>query len=602
MISEISFSKLTRDETKKLTWLTALWFLLFFFLIPFRSLLALTIRNAESAWYEAEAPLNTLAGQMGFGHIENTVFILGAGIFCALTAFSYVQSQVRLDFYHSLALRRETLFAVKYLAGLLTFALPYVICQALGLLAGLPYGAVSGKLVLETAAASFQGILFFLVSYSTTLVAVMLTGKWITSVFCLIIFVAYLPCLVVTEMGYRNVFFFTDLLSRNGILNELIPLNYSSPWVICGSMNVKRDAAMRAGLTGCWPLLEDLCQLFALAALLTAIALFLYRIRRTEAAGSALAFPRTEGVIKVLLAVPCALLAGLAGYSIQANTVWGVAFTAGAGILICAILEFIYRWDIRQALMHKSQILLTVVISLCLFLGGKYDAQKYNAYLPPEEEVEAMAVSNFWTDYSYEIEPGVWERSANLSQKARLELFLTEEFAPLYRMAENGVERAESAEIFLYGDGDEQVVPVDIKYELKNGKNVYRFYYVDADAYYDCMNELWSSQKFREQYCPILTMDPEAFQTLEYQWNSQDLETSVVASGEEISRLLEAYRKDMSRLSYEEIYPDYSGSYTYEECGNLVTNRGASFPYNDYYPLNTGFVNTLEVLKELEQE
>ena len=109
MISEISFSKLTRDETKKLTWLTALWFLLFFFLIPFRSLLALTIRNAESAWYEAEAPLNTLAGQMGFGHIENTVFILGAGIFCALTAFSYVQSQVRLAAGRLLERRRQEL-------------------------------------------------------------------------------------------------------------------------------------------------------------------------------------------------------------------------------------------------------------------------------------------------------------------------------------------------------------------------------------------------------------------------------------------------------------------------------------------------------------
>ena len=125
MISRISFSKLTWDETKKLTWLGAFQFLLFFFLIPFRMLLILTLRNTENSWQEMQTPLETMAGQMGFGHIENTVFILGAGILCALVAFSYVHSQVKLDFYHSLALRRETLFAVKYLAGFLTFAIPY---------------------------------------------------------------------------------------------------------------------------------------------------------------------------------------------------------------------------------------------------------------------------------------------------------------------------------------------------------------------------------------------------------------------------------------------------------------------------------------------
>ena len=183
MISRISFSKLTWDETKKLTWLTALQFLAFFFLIPFRMLLVLAIRSSESSWREMQTPLEILAGQMGFGHIENTVFILAAGILCALVAFSYVHSQVRLDFYHSLALRRETLFAVKYLAGFLTFVIPYVICQILGLAAGVPYRAVSGTLALEVAVSTLQGLLFFLASYSGTLLAVMFAGKTITTVF-----------------------------------------------------------------------------------------------------------------------------------------------------------------------------------------------------------------------------------------------------------------------------------------------------------------------------------------------------------------------------------------------------------------------------------
>lgn len=624
MISRISFSKLTWDETKKLTWLTALQFLAFFFLIPFRMLLVLAIRSSESSWREMQTPLETLAGQMGFGHIENTVFILAAGILCALVAFSYVHSQVRLDFYHSLALRRETLFAVKYLAGFLTFVIPYVICQILGLAAGVPYRAVSGTLVLEVAVSTLQGLLFFLASYSGTLLAVMFAGKTITSVFGAAAFGFYIPWLTLTEMGFRNIFFPTDLIAQTGKLGGVIPIGYSSPWMICGSMNMKTGGSLKQGLTGYWPPLADLCQLLVLIVILTGISLLLYRIRRTEAAGNALAFSRTEGAVKILLAVPGALLAGLAGYSILMSDVWGVAFVAAAGILICMIMEFIYRWDIRQVLLHKGQMCLTVVISLCLFMGGRYDAAGYNTYLPAEEEVEAMAVCDPWADYSYELSPGNWVSSSEIQAQDMLDYLQTEDFEPIYRIAENGVENAGTG--MVYGSIEEETVPVTVKYQLKNGQSAYRFYYADAAVYYENMNELWQKEDFREKYCPVLTMEPSQIQTLTCQWNSAgswevtaektdapdtkqaaetdaDAELSmddeaafVTVSQEKIPELLEAYGKDMSKMTFQELFSTYE-EYTYVESGYLIVEREGG--YSDYYPLNFGFTNTIEVLKSL---
>ncbi len=622
MISRISFSKLTWDETKKLTWLGAFQFLLFFFLIPFRMLLILTLRNTENSWQEMQTPLETMAGQMGFGHIENTVFILGAGILCALVAFSYVHSQVKLDFYHSLALRRETLFAVKYLAGFLTFAIPYGICQLLGVAAGIPYGAVSGTLVLEAVVSSLQGILFFLVSYSSTLLAVMLTGKAVTSVFGVLVFGFYIPWLTLTEVGYRNVFFPTDLVGRLGKLGGVIPIEYSSPWMICGSMNVKRGEDLRQGLTGCWPPFEDLCQLLVLIVILTGISLLLYRIRKTESSGSALAFSKTEGAVKILLAVPGALLAGLAGYSILMSEVWGAVFAAAAGFLICIIMEFIYRWDIRQSLMHKGQICLTVVVSLCLFLGGRYDATGYNTYLPAEDEVEAMAVCDPWTDYSYEISPGNWIASGEMGMKDRLDYLETQEIAPIYRIAQSGAENAKEKDMG-YGNGDEERVAVSLKYQLKNGESVYRFYYVDSSVYYESMEELWQNEDFREKYCPVLSMEPGQIQELTCQWYAEgrwrqagetaESETESALSAEEeyymedgvefhvipaqeIPQFLEAYKKDLSQLSFREVFSIYE-AYTYMESGQLIVELREGLL--DYYPLNFGFKNTIEFLKDL---
>lgn len=44
----------------------------------------------------------------------------------------------------------------------------------------------------------------------------------------------------------------------------------------------------------------------AITALLFCLALVLYRYRKSETAGSALAFVRLEGIIKILIAVPVA--------------------------------------------------------------------------------------------------------------------------------------------------------------------------------------------------------------------------------------------------------------------------------------------------------
>ena len=53
------------------------------------------------------------------------IFLLA--VLCAATGYGHIHSREKLDFYHSLPLRRMQWFSISYLSGLLIFLIPYLI-------------------------------------------------------------------------------------------------------------------------------------------------------------------------------------------------------------------------------------------------------------------------------------------------------------------------------------------------------------------------------------------------------------------------------------------------------------------------------------------
>ena len=343
--------------------------------------------------------------------------------------------------------------------------------------------------------------MYFLCSYAGVLLAILLTGKLLTTLFAVGVFGLYIPLLYFLWFAMQAVF----LETRVGSFYEpqFGILRCSSPWAFC-LFRPMDDAA--AGLTGAVPPIADFCQLLAMAALFTAASLLLYRIRRTEAAGSALAFKRIEGAVKLLLTVPTAVLAALLAYELLESVLWELIFMALFGALGCMIMEFIFRGDIRQVLHRKKHILLTVLLAAALFFPLRFDLAGYNTYLPAREEVAAMAVKDFHFQMHY---PEVSEeyRQQNTQERKMLDYLETDRVDVLYPLAAEGVKNAEN----ITGEGP--LVPINLKYRLTNGKEVYRFYYVNQDVFYRCMEELMADPDYRETYFPLLT------------WSAEDMDT-----------------------------------------------------------------------------
>lgn len=597
MTSKISFSKLVRNEMRQMTWLTAIWGLLFGLLIPFRVLMVMAVRYANSDAGRYLIAENFYA-QVGLGQLANVVFILIAGATCALCAFSYLHSAVKLDLYHSLALGRERLFAARYVSSALTFGIAYLVCQLLAILIGVFYRVFSWHLLFEMAVASLQGILIFLCSYSAVLLAIMLTGKMLTTIFAVGVFGGYIPLVCLMVIGLRSIFMTTGLGESYYDVIEPGILKCSSPWAFSITQALE---GKKQGITGMIPSLGSLCQLLALAAFLTAVSLILYRIRKTEAAGSALAFQKTEGVIKLMLCVPVAILAAMIANELFESVVWEIIFMILFGTLACMIMEFIYRWDIQQVLQKKGHMAATILIAAVVFFPIRMDVLGYNTYLPEKEDLAAMAVRDIHLNIRY---PGVTGSDRYSGRYARqvLDYLETEEFDGLYRLAECGVDHVRNHA------WTGNVTYISLKFRTKRGKETYRTYEVEEELFLEVMDELIQKQGLRELYFPILT------------WNGEDIQRNVIQAGlyqtgdmeedqvssyspddysyievplEDRERVVKAYCEDLQNISWEDIW--LAKSYL-----RFMTDQVSWM--TEQYPLTESFENTLAVLKEIRRK
>ncbi|MCD8103468.1 MAG: DUF6449 domain-containing protein [Lachnospiraceae bacterium] len=547
MTSKISFFKLVRGEMYQMSWLTAVQMVAFVLFLPFRALMSMAIRENQltrvgTADYSA---VDQFARHVGLGHTVNNCLLLGAGAVCALTAFAYLYSQVKQDFYHSLSLKREELFAAKYVSSTLTFVIAYLPSQALVLLVGLFYQALTGQIAFEIALATLQGILFFLCSYSTTLAAMMLAGNLLTAILAVGAFALYLPVMKLLQESLGSVFLNTKVESRLAFTNSW--MRFTSPWAWC----LYSDLHGAKGVTGRLATAGDLCQLVVIAAALTLVALALYRIRKTEVAGSALAFRYLEPVIKLMVTVPVGVVAGLIAYEMAESVFFEVIFILLFGVLASMVIELIYRVDIRQVFSHMWQFPIAVVISCAIFFVFRFDLTGYNSYLPAQDEIAYMSVSSpSYNSYvSYDENGDIIYAS---SERDLLDQVKWEDFGELYELAEDGVEKVReyglSSAIY-----NQNLSSIYIKYYLKNGKEVYRYYHVNTDLYCEVMNELIRNEEFRNQYFSICSWDEEDLSKISGIW--------VYLYGTDEIGLLEGQKIDVDKtenIGNEETEPEES--------------------------------------------
>ena len=426
-----------------------------------KDLISMNAAEAASNW---EGYVENVGQMLGGTNPFAKLAIIVLAVTCGISMFAYLHNRQKVDFYHSLPVSRSRLFAVNYATGALCSLVPYFVMHLLSIACAYAMGfgeAVSASLVGVMAA----NVIFFFLLYALAALTTIFCGNTIITLL-LGLWVYFGPMLAnVLRTGLMSMFFQT--YSSEVSMTQLVMGNNLSPLIkyfgVDGTKYATNyfSAYAYAGVSygGTMPSTVGLLIGYAAAAVvITAVALVLFRHRRSERAGTALAFKPAKLPVKVIIcAVMGVAFAELFYMIVDYSKLWfWVGLVLGTVIFHC-VVEIIYAFDFRAIFRKPVQLVIILAVLAAGVLTMQLDVFGYDKWLPDEGSIKAAALdvySSSRSDSSMLTEP--------------------ENIAAVRQLAALGVEN-------LNHDGDEDVYEyITAAFELQNGKIKVRSYHIPS--------------------------------------------------------------------------------------------------------------------------
>lgn len=617
MTSRNLYSKLMKEDLKNRLWAVALIGLVFFFAFPvvaaFQAGDLKEAMNYEKALSEyTKSMKNWLSFECGM-----TVFLMmAAALVCGMSGFSYLNSKSKVDFYHSIPVKREKMFIANYVNGILILAVPYAAALLLAVVIGISNG-ISGTELWSLALSSYgMTMVYYILMYSLVVVAAMLTGNLVVGVLGSAVLAFYVPLGVLLVGGYLTTFFRTYMyLQYEGVMNSLGRLSPIVEYIY---------QVGAYGKEGVSPL--ALIAALAVSAALAALGCLLYQKRPSEAAGRAMAFAVTKPVIRILITVMAALGCGLFFWSLRSTTGWAVFGVLCGGVIAHCVIEIIYHFDFKKLFADKIQLVACLAVSLLVMLTFRYDWIGYDEYLPDAGEVKEAAIDiyalNSWVSYGEAelqkngeygwISTGDARYIFNHMKESDVESILA--------IAQAGIRRQEDESSYQerrYSEEDaETLTGVGICYTLNNGRKVYRNYWgIDLNEVLEPVEKIYVGGAYKAGAYPVMNLDTADVAEVRYRELGPEVKLNQMTA-EEKKELLEAFKQDFANLSIDRMkkeapvglirfvsVKDAQALAWEERAEELAKQNGASYHYyrgfdeKSFYPVYPSFEHTIRVLE-----
>lgn len=642
MTSKNLFFKLMKEDIKRKIWAIGLAFLAFFFAMPvFAAMNMSSLQSRMERWIADPVQLGAgVTPQMRYmeilqSNMEETLMmnnlftimiLVGAAVILGVTGFSWLHSRKKVDFYHSIPVKRELLFTVQYLDSILIVAVTYLFNMLAAMGIFLMNGAETFPMIpaaFITFAAQMAG---FILMYSVTTLAVMLTGNFFISILGGIVLWSYGPAVTALAEGMKSLFFQTESY-RYSSMEEV--MYHSSPishyiYMIGKLMEQGMDSYDKEG--------PVLAATFLAGLVISAACLVLYRLRPSESAGKAMAFSVTKAPVKILLVVPVTISMSVLFWNIYDSMGWAVfGFIFGLAVSHC-IIEIIYHFEFRKLLANLPHMALCAVLSLAVIGVFRFDLIGFDRYLPREEKLSSAAVSirelDDWADYGMPVQRTGGSYSWNyLNQESYAldHMFLTD-YEAVKAIAEAGIENAETRKKIRFSgndwndyyekDGEEFYwCSMEMCYRLKNGKEVHRAYTVDLRALRKTLDVIYSTKEYKEGAYPVMKISPDDVIGV-YAGKNHQIEK--LGDTDFAARLLETYKEELTAMTIDErqktmpvtslrflttAEQDYLKKITAEKRPGFMGEFSVEdMNYVNFYPVYPSFTKTLALIGETGED
>lgn len=570
MISRNLFIKLIKQDIKKRIWCPILIFVMCFLALEVRMLMELEEIVRYPHLYSYGIIVYIREYFFGQNAVNMSIIACIAAFLCGLSGYAYLHSKVQLDLYHSLPVSRSQFFWARYLSGILQFSVPFVLNVAVCIGIAASRKAVTAEMI--PAVLSFIGIqtIIFVLVYSVTVIATGLTGNLIVSILGTGVLFVYSTGLELLTFWMSEHFFDTYVYNYKYEGNFVCG---SSIWFFSPLSMITKFFSRPVIMT-----MSDANKLFKyntsyigvliVAAVLYSLAAYIIFMKRaSESAGKPIAFRIAEPVIKTMVVIPLAFFSGFFFCMISYNTsseewfLFGVIF---GFIVICILMEIIYRMSLRGAMMHKKQFLFNAACTALIFVIFRYDVTGYDTYVPADAQIQSCAVSiselmplsqNIQVSEFSTHRLGATEyRMANMELKGNPSVMTLarkaakEQLKYHYFDYYEGIEN--SSEYIEITERQKQYHWIEYGFKLSNGKTIYRKYMIDvADAdTIDLLSDIFNDYDYKIGSTPIFNDG----------WNidfdfvrcESNFKIADIALTPQIqSKLIETYQKEYTKLT-----------------------------------------------------
>lgn len=608
--------KLMKEDVKRRVWNIVLLclVLLFSLVVPVVYIGGTPVLEGVTAvqWLDRVTVdvLRILGGQNPF---LISVMVVGA-VVSGVSGFSYLHASRKVDFYHSIPVKRSQLFLAVYLNGILMMAVIYLLNLLAACVAASAYGVDFGKVFGMVIRAFVFHMAFYCLLYTTVVIAMMLTGNVIVALMGIIVFFSYGPAAVALWGGYMNAWFMTYSPSGSyyNFLSDLI--GHSSPfsYYIVKAIEFGTESVVPTVLAA-----------LIITVVLAFTACLLYKHRPSEAAGKAMAFPKSKAPLKVLIVMPTALASCLFFYILRSTFGWAVfGLLCGALITHC-LIEIIYGFDFRRLFAHKLHLVICMAAGLLILCGFKFDWVGYDTYLPKADQVTSSGIYlrslDGWVSY------GNVKKNPNHDQYSfwdyeegdnyvldHMELSDSED---VIYMAEQGIRYLkDNKNQYLdrhrgYNvDDGKQYIDFVVQYTLKNGHKVRRVYTASEPAIETALGQIFDSKAYKEGAYPIMLQTPEDTVNVNFQQFDHLLP---VKGTMDAGRILTAYQEDLVSLTMDtrkHEMPIGTIQFVTKDMDQAIKDRKQNandagvyvkdISERSYYPVYPSFHKTLKALED----
>ena len=391
------------------------------------------------------------------------------GIFFAMAMFAYLTNPRATNGMHAMPIRREGLFLTHYLAGLFCQVVTLLVSFALAALVTAAFGVFDGYAVGMGLLLCVLLVLFF---YSFGVLCMVCVGQILAGA----VFYGILNFLFVGMEALLRSFAGNFLYGYDGRSSAFSTAPLSPPVEIASSLSVSYvyDGIDPIGVRVLY--LGTFAAYAAAGLVLAALALLLYRKRRSEMTGNTVAIGWLRPVFKYGVALCSAFSLGqLLSYFVFELT--DSTYTAGAliGTIACMIFAGLIGYYAAEMLLKKSfrvfktswkGALATSAVLILIGLSFPLDLTGYQTRVPEQSDIVSATVNLYGGNVS---------GSFNLSGQESIALLRDAHCAVITDKAR----QTEYNRRYVPFNGD--TCTLRITYELADGTELFRSYDLSID-------------------------------------------------------------------------------------------------------------------------